>query len=228
MLAEKHPSFMLVFDHTGVRAGDATVTTAAQRRASRVHRARRARRHRRLRRRRRDRRRLRERRCARRAFRRSCGGRGINESQPRDLLRAAAAACRRCCSTRRAARATSRRCAQLVAFRREHPEVVMRDLAWMRLRPWQDMIAAFFDDDPDLVARALHDPPAAHRERLRLRGALPRRLAREPAGLEGHRPRRVHRPARQDASRSCASAKARSGACRASAWTARRRGITAR
>ena len=34
----------------------------------------------------------------------------------------------------------------LVAFHRERPWVVLRDLAWLRLRPWQDMIANFFDD----------------------------------------------------------------------------------
>ena len=35
---------------------------------------------------------------------------------------------------------------KIVAFHREHPEVELRDLAWMRLRPWQDVIANFFDD----------------------------------------------------------------------------------
>ncbi|HZO94290.1 MAG TPA: glucose-6-phosphate dehydrogenase assembly protein OpcA [Candidatus Baltobacteraceae bacterium] len=34
----------------------------------------------------------------------------------------------------------------LVGFRRDHPEIVLRDLAWLRLRPWLDMIANFFDD----------------------------------------------------------------------------------
>jgi len=33
----------------------------------------------------------------------------------------------------------------LVQFRREHPNVELRDLAWLRLRPWLDMIANFFD-----------------------------------------------------------------------------------
>ena len=36
--------------------------------------------------------------------------------------------------------------ARLGAFHRSHPEVVLRDLAWLRLGPWQDMVAGFFDD----------------------------------------------------------------------------------
>ncbi len=35
---------------------------------------------------------------------------------------------------------------KIIAFHQEHPEVELRDLAWMRLRPWQDVIANFFDD----------------------------------------------------------------------------------
>jgi glucose-6-phosphate dehydrogenase assembly protein OpcA len=33
-----------------------------------------------------------------------------------------------------------------VAFALAHPSVILRDLAYMRLAPWQDMIAQFFDD----------------------------------------------------------------------------------
>ncbi len=36
--------------------------------------------------------------------------------------------------------------ARLVAFHRTHADVVLRDLAWLRIGPWQDMIAGFFDD----------------------------------------------------------------------------------
>ena len=35
---------------------------------------------------------------------------------------------------------------RIITFHREHPDVELRDLAWMRLRPWQDVIANFFDD----------------------------------------------------------------------------------
>jgi glucose-6-phosphate dehydrogenase assembly protein OpcA len=36
--------------------------------------------------------------------------------------------------------------ASLVRFHRENPRVVIRDLAWLRLLPWRDMIANFFDE----------------------------------------------------------------------------------
>ncbi len=35
---------------------------------------------------------------------------------------------------------------ELSAFYAEHRNVALRDLAWMRLHPWQDIIAHFFDD----------------------------------------------------------------------------------
>jgi glucose-6-phosphate dehydrogenase assembly protein OpcA len=35
---------------------------------------------------------------------------------------------------------------ELARFLPSRPSVGLRDLAWMRLRPWQDMIARFFDD----------------------------------------------------------------------------------
>jgi len=34
----------------------------------------------------------------------------------------------------------------LASFHAEHPEVTLRDLAWLRLLPWRDIIAYFFDD----------------------------------------------------------------------------------
>ncbi len=34
----------------------------------------------------------------------------------------------------------------LAGFHAEHPEVTLRDLAWLRLRPWQDIVAYFFDN----------------------------------------------------------------------------------
>jgi glucose-6-phosphate dehydrogenase assembly protein OpcA len=36
--------------------------------------------------------------------------------------------------------------AELSTFYAEHRNVALRDLAWMRLHPWQDIIANFFDD----------------------------------------------------------------------------------
>ena len=71
----------------------------------------------------------------------------------------------------------------LVAFHAEHPEVALRDLAWLRLRPWQDMIANFFDD-PDLLGelfsiRALHIASGSDSEALYLGGWLASR-----AGLD--------------------------------------------
>jgi glucose-6-phosphate dehydrogenase assembly protein OpcA len=35
---------------------------------------------------------------------------------------------------------------ELAHFLSSRPNIKLRDLAWMRLRPWQDMIARFFDD----------------------------------------------------------------------------------
>lgn len=35
---------------------------------------------------------------------------------------------------------------ELARFLESRPTVALRDLAWMRLRPWQDLIARFFDD----------------------------------------------------------------------------------
>jgi len=68
----------------------------------------------------------------------------------------------------------------LAAFHAEHPEVALRDLAWMRLRPWQDMIANFFDD-PNLLGelysiRALHIKSGSDSEALYLGGWLASRL----------------------------------------------------
>jgi len=34
----------------------------------------------------------------------------------------------------------------LAAFHDEHPDVTLRDLAWLRLHPWRDIVAYFFDD----------------------------------------------------------------------------------
>jgi glucose-6-phosphate dehydrogenase assembly protein OpcA len=36
---------------------------------------------------------------------------------------------------------------ELTEFHAENSSVALRDLAWMRLRPWQDIVAFFFDDE---------------------------------------------------------------------------------
>jgi hypothetical protein len=69
---------------------------------------------------------------------------------------------------------------KLAAFHAEHIDVALRDLAWMRLRPWQDMIADFFDD-PSLLEelftiRALHIASGSDSEAFYLAGWLASRL----------------------------------------------------
>ncbi len=84
----------------------------------------------------------------------------------------------------------------LVAFHGEHPEVVLRDLAWLRLRPWLDMIANFFDD-PQLTRelfgiRGLTVASGSAAEALYLAGWLASALGWTATGqnafsdLEGH------------------------------------------
>lgn len=78
---------------------------------------------------------------------------------------------------------------KLVAFHGQHPELPVRDLAWMRLHPWQDMIAHFFDD-PDLVEqelftiRALHVASGSDSEALYLGGWLASRLGWRATGRD--------------------------------------------
>jgi glucose-6-phosphate dehydrogenase assembly protein OpcA len=76
----------------------------------------------------------------------------------------------------------------LVDFHREHPDVVLRDLAWMRLLPWQDMIADFFDD-PGLseelyTIRALHISSGSDSEAFYLGGWLASSLGWKPSGRD--------------------------------------------
>jgi glucose-6-phosphate dehydrogenase assembly protein OpcA len=76
----------------------------------------------------------------------------------------------------------------LVDFHREHPDVVLRDLAWMRLLPWQDMIADFFDD-PGLLEelftiRALHISSGSDSEAFYLGGWLASSLNWKPSGRD--------------------------------------------
>ncbi len=71
-------------------------------------------------------------------------------------------------------------------FHSEHAEVVLRDLAWMRLRPWQDIVAQFFDD-PDVVPevfaiRKLFVASGSESEALYLAGWLASRLGWHASG----------------------------------------------
>ncbi|HEV3085588.1 MAG TPA: glucose-6-phosphate dehydrogenase assembly protein OpcA [Candidatus Elarobacter sp.] len=185
MLNEKHPSFMLVFDHTGAHAGEATVTTAAHdtQAAFSVQ--------------------------GERVDVDVSGAdattvvgyvtaltspsvptvmwwTGINEAS-REIFYALLPFVQTLVfDSSGGARDESALCS-LVAFHREHRDVVLRDLAWMRLRPWQDMIASFFDDDPDLVAEAyairkLHIASGSDSEAFYLAGWLASRLGWEATG----------------------------------------------
>jgi glucose-6-phosphate dehydrogenase assembly protein OpcA len=101
---------------------------------------------------------------------------------------------------------------ELSAFYAEHRRVALRDLAWMRLHPWQDIIAQFFDD-PSLREELfsifkLKIVSGSDAEALYLAGWLASRLGWSAIGHDaftdryGHRidlvherdgqPRRVH------------------------------------
>jgi glucose-6-phosphate dehydrogenase assembly protein OpcA len=76
----------------------------------------------------------------------------------------------------------------LAGFHEAHPEVMLRDLAWLRLRPWQDMIANFFDD-PKLLQelfhiRKLHIESGSDAEALYLGGWLASRLGWKATGRD--------------------------------------------
>jgi hypothetical protein len=69
---------------------------------------------------------------------------------------------------------------RVAEFHAAHPEKLLRDLAWLRLRPWQDMIANFFDD-PNLLGelysiRRLHIRSGSDAEAFYLAGWLSSRL----------------------------------------------------
>lgn len=76
----------------------------------------------------------------------------------------------------------------LATFQHQHPNVALRDLAWLRLRPWQDMIANFFDD-PKLLSelfniRKLHIESGSEAEALYLGGWLASRLGWAATGRD--------------------------------------------
>ena len=85
---------------------------------------------------------------------------------------------------------------ELGEFLTRFPSVALRDLAFMRLMPWQDMIAQFFDDvalREDLFSiDALEIESGSDAEALYLAGWLGSRLSWEIAERDAFRDRRGH------------------------------------
>ncbi|HWT07053.1 MAG TPA: glucose-6-phosphate dehydrogenase assembly protein OpcA [Xanthomonadales bacterium] len=77
---------------------------------------------------------------------------------------------------------------RLAEFHAKHPHVVLRDLAWLRLRPWQDMIANFFDDpdvtDDVFTIRRFHVRSGSDAEAFYLGGWLASRLGWKASGRD--------------------------------------------
>ncbi len=82
---------------------------------------------------------------------------------------------------------------ELGEFLTRFPSVVLQDLAFMRLAPWQDMIAQFFDDPAlreDLFSlRSLEITSGSEAEALYLAGWLGSRLSWQPVGRDSFRDR---------------------------------------
>ncbi len=82
---------------------------------------------------------------------------------------------------------------ELGEFLSRFPGVVLQDLAFMRLAPWQEMIAQFFDDPSlreDLFSiEALEIESGSEAEALYLAGWLGSRLSWEPSGQDTFRDR---------------------------------------
>ncbi len=83
---------------------------------------------------------------------------------------------------------------ELGEFANRFPNASLQDLAFMRLLPWQDIIAQFFDDDAlreDLFSiDSLRIESGSDAEALYLAGWLASRLSWEPAGRDAFRDRR--------------------------------------
>ncbi|MGH7727776.1 MAG: glucose-6-phosphate dehydrogenase assembly protein OpcA [Vulcanimicrobiaceae bacterium] len=83
---------------------------------------------------------------------------------------------------------------ELGEFLSRFPNPALHDLAFMRLLPWQDMIAQFFDDPAlreDLFSlRSLEIQSGSEAEALYLGGWLGSRLSWEPTGRDAFRDRR--------------------------------------
>jgi glucose-6-phosphate dehydrogenase assembly protein OpcA len=186
MLSEKHPSFTLIFDNTGVRAGDATVTTGPLDAQANV---------------------------TVRGERVEIDVSGLDAATIANYV---TALCKDSVETvlwwsgfKETSRATFYALLPLIGtlvvdssgglrdqsalrvlaeFHAEHQEVALRDLAWMRLHPWQDMIANFFDDEALfgelLVIRALFIASGSDSEALYLGGWLASRLGWTATGRD--------------------------------------------
>jgi glucose-6-phosphate dehydrogenase assembly protein OpcA len=77
---------------------------------------------------------------------------------------------------------------RLATFHAQHPHVILRDLAWLRIRPWQDIIANFFDE-PEVVnelfeIRQLHVRSGSDAEAFYLGGWLASRLGWKATGRD--------------------------------------------
>jgi glucose-6-phosphate dehydrogenase assembly protein OpcA len=186
MLAEKHPSLMLVFDHTGVRAGDATIITAAQGSSTAY------------------------------TVQGERVDIDVSGADAVTVVGYVTALCRPSVPTVLwwTGRQESSReiffallphvqtllfdssggapddsaLRALVAFHREHPDVVLRDLAWMRLLPWQVAIADFFEgpgmSEEPYTIRALHIKSGSDSEAFYLGGWLASRLGWKATGRD--------------------------------------------
>jgi glucose-6-phosphate dehydrogenase assembly protein OpcA len=184
MLSEKHPSFTLILDNTGVREGDATVTTSARDPHATI---------------------------TVRGERVEIDVSGLDAETIAGYV---TGLCATGVETilwwsgfKEASRATFYALLPLIGtlivdssggladdsalralttFHAEHMEVALRDLAWMRLGPWQDMIAAFFDDESLLgelyTIRALHIVSGSDSEALYLGAWLASRLGWTASG----------------------------------------------
>jgi len=184
MLSDKHPSFTLILDNTGVRAGDATVTTSARDPHSTFN-------------------------VLGERVEIDVSGvdaetvagyvtglcttevptvlwwSGVNE-QSRATFYALLPLATTLLVDSSGGTRDDTALRMLAAFHAEHPEVALRDLAWMRLGPWQDMIAHFFDD-PTLLEelytiRSLKIASGSDSEALYLGGWLASRLGWHATG----------------------------------------------
>jgi glucose-6-phosphate dehydrogenase assembly protein OpcA len=186
MLAEKHPSLMLIFDHTGARAGDATVTTvrhdtqaAFSVQGERVDVD------------------------VSDADAATVAGYVTGLCSPsvptvlwwtgrqegsREIFYALLPHVQTLLFDSSGGARDESAMRAIVEFHRQHPEVVLRDLAWMRLLPWQDMVANFFDD-PALreelyTIRSLHIASGSDSEAFYLGGWLASNLGWTPSGRD--------------------------------------------
>ncbi|GAC1571386.1 MAG: hypothetical protein NVS3B7_01410 [Candidatus Elarobacter sp.] len=190
-LSEKHPSFTLILDHTGARHGDATVTSTAHESGSRdAH--------------------------SPHTVQGECVQIDVSNAGTPAIAGYVTDLCPSSiqtvlwwsgmCEASRpifeellplvhtlvvdasASRADDSAIRLVAEFHSSHPNVRLRDLAWLRLRPWQDMIANFFDD-PNLLSelfsiRRLHIESGSEAEAFYLAGWLASRLDWRASGRD--------------------------------------------